>query len=307
MSLEQYSSSCVRCKSYLFPEDDVVYCPICGAPHHRECYQALGHCALEELHGTEQEYSRLKVEAEPEKQPEQKEKEIPQNKVKCEMCGEVYDAAAGRCPKCGMVDLSKTPNASFDFLGGVPGDFDIGGVTAEEAKLFVFSNTHRYIPKFAVLNKKNKISWNWMAFLFPAPWMLSRKMYKSGILLGILEIAASCMLIPLNFELYNLGFSQSGGFMQNMNDLLSILPSLGKAAVALTAIGTMLSIGVSLFSALFGDYMYKNYTVSNIKKIKAESEDKAVDYRKKGGMNLLLFLLGVMLMQYIPNIIALFL
>lgn len=146
-----------------------------------------------------------------------------------------------------------------------------------------------------------------MAFLFPAPWMLSRKMYKSGILLGILEIAASCMLIPLNFELYNLGFSQSGGFMQNMNDLLSILPSLGKAAVALTAIGTMLSIGVSLFSALFGDYMYKNYTVSNIKKIKAESEDKAVDYRKKGGMNLLLFLLSVMLMQYIPNIIALFL
>ena len=53
MSLNDKGSSCVRCHAYIFPEDDIVYCPICGAPHHRECYNTLGHCALEELHGTE--------------------------------------------------------------------------------------------------------------------------------------------------------------------------------------------------------------------------------------------------------------
>ena len=60
MSLKIEGCSCARCKAYLFSEDDIVYCPVCGAPHHRECYNALGHCALEELHGTENEYSMEK-------------------------------------------------------------------------------------------------------------------------------------------------------------------------------------------------------------------------------------------------------
>lgn len=35
----------------LFPKtEDIVVCPDCGAPHHRECYQRLGHCALIENH-----------------------------------------------------------------------------------------------------------------------------------------------------------------------------------------------------------------------------------------------------------------
>ena len=49
MSLNTEGVSCVRCHAYLFPEDDIVYCPVCGAPHHRECYNQLGHCALEEM------------------------------------------------------------------------------------------------------------------------------------------------------------------------------------------------------------------------------------------------------------------
>ena len=32
MSLNTEGVSCVRCHAYLFPEDDIVYCPVCGAP-----------------------------------------------------------------------------------------------------------------------------------------------------------------------------------------------------------------------------------------------------------------------------------
>lgn len=44
---------CEFCHAILFDDDDVVYCPICGAPHHRECYKQLGHCAREQYHGLE--------------------------------------------------------------------------------------------------------------------------------------------------------------------------------------------------------------------------------------------------------------
>ena len=61
MSLKTEGVSCVRCHAYLFPEDDIVYCPVCGAPHHRECYEQLGHCALEEFHGTDRQYDIVKA------------------------------------------------------------------------------------------------------------------------------------------------------------------------------------------------------------------------------------------------------
>ena len=62
MGIDFEGKKCVVCSAYLFPEDDVVFCPTCGAPHHRECYKNLGHCGLEELHGTENEYTDKKEE-----------------------------------------------------------------------------------------------------------------------------------------------------------------------------------------------------------------------------------------------------
>ena len=74
MSLNTEGVSCVRCHAYLFPEDDIVYCPVCGAPHHRECYNQLGHCALEEFHGTDRQYDKVKA-----REEEQAAAEMPMN------------------------------------------------------------------------------------------------------------------------------------------------------------------------------------------------------------------------------------
>ena len=53
MSENKTKLTCSVCHAYLFDDDDVVYCPVCGAPHHRDCYKSIGHCAFEEAHGTE--------------------------------------------------------------------------------------------------------------------------------------------------------------------------------------------------------------------------------------------------------------
>ena len=310
MSLNTEGVSCVRCHAYLFPEDDIVYCPVCGAPHHRECYNQLGHCALEEFHGTDRQYDKVK-----EREKAQSAAETPntgenaEGLITCQMCHEKYDFALNACPKCGAPNIAKAGGSfvNFDFLGGVPADYDIGdGVTADEAKRFVAANTPRYIPKFAVMNAKNKLSWNWLAFLFPCGWMLSRKMYKNGIIAGLLTVISTLFYLPFMNAINNLGTSPGETQAQLMQNIYSHLPEMGAAVLAAVFIGFALNIAVRLLSALFGDYLYKTYTVASIKTIRAESEDMDYDYRKKGGVNIFLFLLGTMAVQYLPAVIAIF-
>lgn len=315
MSLKKEGCSCVRCKAYLFEEDDVVYCPVCGAPHHRDCYDALGHCALEELHGTELEYSPEKVREANEKAEEKREAEKTKqeaekqiNKTVCNMCGESYEAYLDRCPKCSAPNFLKVSGfEGFDFLGGVPADYKIAeNVTADDVKKFVASNTHRYVPKFATMNSKNKVSWNWMAFLFPCQWMFSRKMFKNGIIVGILSIMVTLLSVPLATFLESVGGADVTNAVTMAEILADALPTMEAAPLILTLIGFLLNIGIRLFSAIFGDYFYKKHTVAAVQKIKLQSEDIASDYRKYGGVNLLWFLIATMALNYIPMLLIAF-
>jgi len=312
MSLKTEGVTCARCHAYLFPEDDIVYCPVCGAPHHRECYNELGHCALEELHGTDKQYDKA-VAAEEEKRAANPgvdiDAENAKGQITCGMCHEKYDFSLNSCPKCGAPNIAKAGGSfvSFDFLGGVPADYDIGdGITADEAKRFVAANTPRYIPKFAALNSKNRVSWNWAAFLFPCGWMLSRKMYKNGIIAGLLTVISSILYLPLNNAIYKFGFSDTATTASIAGNVLSHISEIGTAVIAAAMIGFLMNIAIRVVSSIFGDYFYKKYTVESIKKIRRESEDMDEDYRRLGGVNIFLFLIGALAVQYLPAIIAVF-
>ncbi len=289
MSFNLKGCQCSRCKAYLFDEDDIVFCPVCGAPHHRECYSALGHCALEEFHGTENQYSKEK-ELEKlsfTKKEEEEKEETPKNQA-----NDFFQNASFY---------------SFDFLGGVPKDYKLDdNVTADDAKKFVIANTHRYIPKFAVLNSKNKVSWNWAAFLFPCGWMLSRKMYKNGIIAGLLILISSIMAVPFNQQIMSVLPQESISYPEMFSRIYDILPNISIYVIILAFIGLILELGIRIFSALFSDYLYKNYTVSTIRKIKAESDDIEFDFRKKGGINPFMIFLGEMIIQFIGNFIISF-
>ena len=62
MGFDVKNKKCAVCEAYLFEDDDVVCCPICGAPHHRDCYSAVGHCGLEKYHGTDLQYKAEETE-----------------------------------------------------------------------------------------------------------------------------------------------------------------------------------------------------------------------------------------------------
>ena len=314
MSLN-HKLSCARCKAYLFDEDDVVYCPVCGAPHHRECYNALGRCALEELHGTERQYSKEQAEAScnTEKQEDNAnfKKDNQENDfeyVTCNMCGKKYNRASRSCEHCGAPNIANMQGfTSFDFLGGIPKDYKIAeNVTADEAKRFVMANSHRYIPKFAILNKGKKISWNWFAFLFPSGWMLSRKMLKNGIVTAVLTILAALLTYPLSLALYKLDIQSAKNYAELISSIYNALPDIGIPVIVSGIAGSVIDIIIRVISAMFGDYMYKNHTVAQIAKIKQESDDIDASYRKYGGINIFYFFIAVFAIQYIPAIITAF-
>ena len=312
MSLKTEGVTCVRCHAYLFDDDDVVYCPVCGAPHHRECYNELGHCVLEALHGTDKQYDKLKAAEETVPADEAERGHTGENaegEITCQMCHESYDFSLNACPKCGAPNVAKAGGSfvNFDFLGGVPADCDIGeGVTAEEAKRLVAANTPRYIPKFAVLNKKNRASWNWMAFLFPCEWMLSRKMYKNGVAAGLLTVMASILYLPLSNAIYNLGYVGNETYTDIIVNAAEHISDIGAAVMVFAVLGFVLNLAIRIVSGVFGDYLYKTYTIDTVKLIRAESDDADYDYRKRGGVNMFLFLIGFMAVEYLPSIIAIF-
>ncbi|MCQ2455701.1 MAG: DUF2628 domain-containing protein [Clostridia bacterium] len=308
MSYNIEGKQCKVCNAYLFEEDDVVFCPVCGAPHHRECYNSLGHCALEELHGTERQYDSSKEESKTEK--ENIKTEANAVKVKCALCGEEYNVNEAVCPNCSTPNSFKTGGrfVTFDFLGGVPADMDLGeGVTAAEAKKFVFSNTQRFIPKFARMKNGQKASFNILAFFFPCAWALSRKMYKLGAFIGALEVAFSMLMMPFN-NVIKSGIPQD--VAQNSTKLATYLmdnikffrgPALYFAFAAST-----LTVIMRIIIGIFGDYFYRNHTLKTVSSIKKSGEDIEENMRKKGGVSLLLLILGILITDYLPVLIASF-
>lgn len=315
MSLKVEGTKCAVCHAYLFEEDDVVYCPDCGAPHHRDCYNSVGHCGLEQFHGTDKQYSAVKEREEQQSRKQTQEQAtnsantMPHTNIICPACHIDYDINMDSCPNCSAPNRLKLNRfAGFDLLGGVPADYPIAeDVTAAEAQRFVTTNTHRYIPKFATLNRKNKLSWNWLAFLFPCGWFLSRKMYRNGIIAGIFTVISTLFSIPLNNAMYNMGLSEATYYGNELFQMFSeALPEIGAAAIITAAAGAVLSLILRIVCGIFGDYLYKNHTVLSIRKIKASDEDIDNNYRRLGGVNLFLFVIGVMAVQYIPSIISMF-
>lgn len=305
MSLNISGEKCVICSAYLFPEDDVVYCPECGAPHHRDCYNSIGRCGLEEYHGTENAYKR------PTEQKQEKSESENVRYIVCGMCGEKYDAQENECPNCNTPNITKAGGRfiTFDFLGGVPGDTDLGnGVTADEAKQFVASNTHRYIPKFVDFKRGRKVSWNVFAFLTPCGWLMSRKMYLLGGIVGALEIALLLLFMPFANIMNSIVGEEEITYMEYSELILENLSTIGIWALVTAFLCAMAWAALHVLMGLFADRIYRRRVLNTISEIKSQdSENIKLLSHKKGGVSIFAGALGMIAVYQLLNIISSFL
>ncbi len=314
---EKTEKKCQICGGYLFDDDDVVVCPICGAPHHRDCYNSLGHCGDEDKHGTPLQYDK-----QAKKEQDHNESRESTDRVICPNCGKLCKREDRFCPNCsaplGTNKNRAAGNSAFgvpfggtfvvgpqDPCGGVDPQSDLGkGVKAKEAADFVGIGSQRYIPLFSKFaNGISKSSWNWAAFIFPAAWMFYRKMYFKATAVFLVLLATSICAFPLSNTISELLPSN-----YTNADLASLNYLSGKLLVPtiILLVAALVSLVVRILIAMFGDRIYKGHCIDKISSIKCNSEidDENTEITKKGGTNIFVALLSILLLNYwLPGII----
>ena len=307
---------CPVCEQAFTDTDDIVVCPDCGTPYHRDCWKKVGACMHRSEHAAGFEWQ-------PEIGPEAVK---AAHEATCPNCGTRNTPGATRCSHCGCplprsdadsADVAKPeeqvpiyardPSAvnnrsaapgphietySADREGGIyrreigPED-TIDGIKAKDWAAYVGRSPMYYLMQFfrmSITNRKAAVCLS--AFLFGPAYLFYRKMWKEGLLTAILTIVLS---IPTFIEIISV-FNPS---------LLGAMP-LGwlPAAANICAVA---SWALNIILGLFAVSWYRREAKKNIDRIYADYPDgeaRTDALLQKGGTNLLAALLyfGIMLL-----------
>lgn len=289
-------------------DDDIVVCPDCGAPHHRECWKSLGHCGCEELHAQGKDWTMP--------QPESPAAEAHGVKKLCPACQSPNEADALFCSRCGS-PMRPGQNAPFggfypgtpgaqpgqqpgmpfggfqpmviDPLGGVAPDEEIDGVPAKDLALVVGQNSAYYLPRFREMAKGNRRFFpNFTAFLFNIPWLFFRRMIWPAIAVLLLQLA---LTIPSAWlivrALTEANFSAA-----------SVSPQLE----TLTYICSLAQFALNFLSCLLANRLYMKQCVRTAKELReGGADDKAFaeQAKKRGGVKpVVIYLFMVLAILY---------
>ena len=307
---------CPVCEQAFTDTDDIVVCPDCGTPSHRDCWKKVGACMHRSEHAAGFEWQ-------PEIGPNA---DKAAHEATCPNCGTRNTPGAARCSHCGCplprseadsADAAKPeeqvpiyardPSAvnnrsaapgphietySADREGGIyrreigPED-TIDGIKAKDWAAYVGRSPMYYLMQFfrmSITNRKAAVCLS--AFLFGPAYLFYRKMWKEGLLTAILTIVLS---IPTFIEIISV-FNPS---------LLGAMP-LGWLPVAVN-VCAVASWALNIILGLFAVSWYRREAKKNIDRIYADYPDgeaRTDALLQKGGTNLLAALLyfGIMLL-----------
>ncbi len=222
---------CPHCGKSLLEGEDIVVCPVCATPQHRECWMQAGHCANDSLHASGYVWQKEKT------ANNENTGGLGDAKI-CHICGSENPADSLHCGNCGALFGEENNSApkSCSFCGtqndddarhckncGAPlqgtGTFFgsnpylrnsdiapnelIGEHKADDLALFVQASAHRYLPKFKRFAGGKKLSFNFAAFFFAPYWFFYRKLYKIGIFFMIMFVTSSMLLTGFSNQLLN--------------------------------------------------------------------------------------------------------
>lgn len=255
---------CPVCEKEFANEDDIVVCPLCGTPHHRDCYKKNGECGNYDKHS---EGFRWAPSVE--------------NKLVTE------DTAPLPPVDTAIENEQPITNAFFGAnpLSQFPQDIE-EGVSAEDVAGFVQIHAIKYLRNFFYA-KSNKKTFSWAAFFFTPYWFFYRKMYKLGAIFMALSLLLTVgfNILPPVQTLYNDMTEWTEKY--NVEDLEEFTEEeltqayternemiLGNPTGSiLIMVQGALSIALQIFVGFKANKWYYNHTITNIKKIKAEEPD----------------------------------
>lgn len=288
---------CPVCNKQFKDGDDIVVCPECGTPHHRECYKLTGHCVNQGLHKSG--YSFIDSEKEKLKVEEQKE---TAKSFEGEYSGDYYYSPDDDFVAQAKKEVQEKKQASTDSDNTDGGFFSIptiqvdesfykmrgtiDGLSISDIAATVRTNVSRFIQIFKKQSKtKKKAGWNWAAFFFGSFYLLFRKMYKQGvaffclamtsIIAGeafILKFAPKYVSAVQDF-VTQYASNPSGISTADAQKLLTTSDAINAQKIVYIILAVMLLLRI--IEAIFADYFYKGTVANIIKKVTQQLDEGA--------------------------------
>lgn len=284
---------CPICKIRFLDDDDVVTCPSCGAPYHRECYVKKGHCIYEDKHASGFEYHNpspaAKVEAAGaayQSAPSPAAGAAQTGSVGgtlCSSCKTVNDARNIFCENCGSPLHAHTPTGGVPNGGTAPnmghpgptpammnGVFvdmhgEIDGIPKNDWAQYIGKSAPVYLYRMGNMQRNNsKISFMASPFLFGTFYFAYRKAWGWAALTLLVKIL---LVVPQFLLALSMGGIALPAFL-----------TADSLEIAFYA-ASYISLAVRIILGLFGMQMFRTSAAKKMKKLKAENENPQ-DYYK---------------------------
>ncbi len=287
-----FGNQCPYCGKKFSEGDDIVVCPECGTPHHRDCYKEHSACANEEKHGGNFEWKNAAV------PPVHKHEPAGQENggiTVCSNCGTENPGFSRYCLSCGA-PLSEenphvfSPEEEFQrereriFAESFAVDFD--GVSPKEAAVFVKSNVGYFLPRFAAFSKGAKFDTNFSAFIFSYFYLFYRKMYGLGICVFLASLILSIPTTLLDFQILQEQYVEMGLLSQ----VIWTVPHQEELAIY-SIIANLLIWIIRIALMMFFNRLYYSKVVSTIKGARDSLANQSENiiagfFRRKGGTSM---------------------
>lgn len=305
---------CPVCQKRFQEGDDVVICPKCGAPYHRECYQKAGQCVYANKHGDGFEYKAPKGSQEVDEH-----EEGSSSGILCQNCKTVNAARNIFCEQCGAALHADyraysagpaTGNAQspfgrpggnqqgraqqgyrqqgneyqqpFALFGNAntyppPGSLagEIDGIPKADWATFIGNSVPNYLAKLSQqVARKTKLGFLFSPFFFSSFYFAYRKLWGWA---AISLVTYFITQVPSFIQIFTLA------------GIISI-PGLGTETLA-TLVTVMYYAGLvrRVLFCVFALYLYRRHAAKKMTDLKAQSDGDA-DYqqalRSKGGVSI---------------------
>lgn len=311
---------CIVCSEKFTSDDDVVICPDCGTPYHRDCYKNQGSCVNTILHQNGGSWK-------PSYDVGAGDGEC--SDTVCKFCGYTNPPLTLFCQRCGMpssgINNDMSGSGSFeqryggmginndvnaynrnansgiplnpyfvnfsDPLCGFNPEEEVEGVKMWELGDFVGTNTHYYLPLFKQFKDLGrKFSLNFPAMLFPELYFSYRKM-------PLLAFAALILRMLSRIPQFIYIFSGASGY-GIISEFASQFNVNGSAFQGVMLIGSAIYYALMFTFGFFGNKLYYNHTIRKIKKVREANSGMEIRaaLSRKGGTSALLLSLFICLM-----------
>ena len=280
--------NCPVCNQLFQGDDDIVVCPVCGTPHHRECYKQNGFCSNADKHSEDFRWETSAPQTDSMAPQEQINNDEKMGLPKFDLGGQALPFPV------------EIPNQNP--LKNFPPELE-EGVPTEDVALFVQQDTTRYIQKFFYI-KGGKNKWSWAAMFFAPYWFFYRKLYKHGAIIMALVLCLSLLsfLPPVERLMTDMteyqaeleALTEQNLSEEELVNAFNELSVKAQEAISNNMVGSAIIMGQSLSSALLSLFIglnankwYYKHIVKSIKGIRAkESSREAIQQQilKTGGI-----------------------